>query len=234
MHSVFSLSLPLSFFLLFSLAPATLLYFSLSHTFSLIWQKNEPCRWKSFQHVSRKLICFHNKRDPFSWIHLYTSRCTKQEVVSGPCLPLHRSPSLSVPVFQWFGHTHTVRAYIYLYIYTLFFFLPVSQNLLSLIYNGGWLLHACVCLWAEMRLATISFSPLTVIAVFGNNLGSRGGLHCNHTEPGLVAISSWLGYWANVLRRGWRMRDAGEGEVAKKNLLVVCVRVGGARVEGSM
>lgn len=31
------------------------------------------------------------------------------------------------------------------------------------------------------------------------------------------------------------MRDAGEGEVAKKKkLLVVCVRVGGARVEGSM
>lgn len=114
MHSValLSLFLSLSFCsLLFSpsLVPAHLAA-SLSHfrTFSLIWQQSEPCRWKSFQRISRKLIYFCNKYDPFEWIHLYTSRCTKQEVVSGPRLPLLHTPRLSLPVYptRW-SHTYT-------------------------------------------------------------------------------------------------------------------------------
>lgn len=111
MHSVsLSLSLSLcSFCLLFLLSRACYLATSLSlpHTFSLIWQQSEPCRWKSFQHISRKLIYFHNKWDPLSWIHLYTSSCTKQEVVSGPRLPLLHSPRLSLPVYPMvWSHTH--------------------------------------------------------------------------------------------------------------------------------
>lgn len=110
--SPFSLSFSLSFYsLLFSpsLVPAHLAA-SLSHfrTFSLIWQQSEPCRWKSFQRISRKLIYFCNKYDPLEWIHLYTSRCTKQEVVSGPRLPLLHTPRLSLPVYptRW-SHTYT-------------------------------------------------------------------------------------------------------------------------------
>lgn len=72
-----------------------------------IWQESESCRWKSFQRISRKLIHFHYKRDPHCWIHLYTSRRTKQEVASGPRLPPLRSPNLSVPVFWRFGHKQT-------------------------------------------------------------------------------------------------------------------------------
>lgn len=107
----FSLT-PFMFFLSLVLSLSRACYLatslSLSHTFSLIWQQSEPCRWKSFQHISRKLIYFHNKWDPLSWIHLYTSRCTKQEVVSGPRLPLLHSPRLSLPVYPtvW-SHTHT-------------------------------------------------------------------------------------------------------------------------------
>lgn len=164
---------------------------SLSHTFSLIWQQNEPCRWKSFQHISRKLIYFHNKWDPLSWIHLYTSRCTKQETVSGPRLPLLYSPRLSVLVFSDGLVTHT-------YTFSLFF-LIVWQNLPPLICNRGWLFCACV---RRMCLVTISSSLLTLITVFGNNLGCWGGLHRNHRQPGPVAIDSWLGYWPGARRVG--------------------------------
>lgn len=64
--SSLSLSLYILCLLFFpSLVPAHLAV-SLSHfhTFPLIWQQSEPCRWRSFQRISRKLIYFCKKYDP--------------------------------------------------------------------------------------------------------------------------------------------------------------------------
>lgn len=97
----------LLFFL--SLVPAHLAV-SLSHfrTFSLIWQQSEPCRWKSFQRISRKLICFCNKYGPtqvntFVYFKMYKT---------GSGLGATSSSSSTHPgchslFIQHTGHTHT-------------------------------------------------------------------------------------------------------------------------------
>lgn len=109
-----SLSVSLSLYILCllffpSLVPAHLAV-SVSHfrTFSLIWQQSEPCRWKSFQRISRKLIYFCNKYDPTQVNTSVYFKMYKTGSGSGPHLPLLHTPGLSFPVYPTHcSHTHT-------------------------------------------------------------------------------------------------------------------------------
>lgn len=110
-------------------------------------------------------------------------------------------------------HTYTLSTYTD----SLYFFFLLCDKiyLLWFVIEADFCAHACMCVCAGMHLVTISSSPLTLITVFGNNLGCWGGLHCNHTQPAPVAIDSWLGYWPSMWRVGaeeWPGRE-GWGEV---------------------